>query len=57
MRQRDYEQKQQNDGDMKFLLEIIWQFNQNSIHLQHQQLELYISNEKEFVKHEPFLVA
>lgn len=57
MRQRDYEQKQQNDGDMKLLLEIIWQFNQNSIHLQHQQLELYISNEKEFVKYEPFLVA
>ena len=57
MRQRDYEQKQQNDGDMKFLLEIIWQFNQNSIHLQHQQLGSYISNEKEFVKYEPFLVA
>ena len=57
MRQRDYEQKQQNDGDMKFLLEIIWQFNKNSIHLQHQQLGLYISNEKEFVKYEPFLVA
>lgn len=57
MQQRDYEQKQQNDGDMNFLLEIIWQFNQNSIHLQYQQLELYNSNEKEFVKYEPFLVA
>jgi len=40
-----------------FFLKKIWSFYQNSIHLQHQQLELYIGNEKEFVKYEPFLVA